>query len=265
MNRRFLWGSDVASKPHLVNWSTVCLPRDYGGLGLRWSVSSGQRIKLWQDVWVGDTPLLEHAASELLPKSIVEKVLATLISAFGRQHDKVFWNGSSTDLHAWLKHNAERSLASGAPFPSWNIYFLSAIWTIWKSRNAVIFYGKKIPPHALQQHIYRLAIDTSMALTSNVLAPCRVPRWVRWYPPDFPFLKLNTDGAMNHTTGRAITDGLIRDHGGQWIHGFTVNIGPQSSFMAELWPCRAGLQLASMLGVTHLTLEMDSLMAIRLI
>ncbi|GLT25001.1 hypothetical protein SLA2020_001590 [Shorea laevis] len=35
--------------------------------------------------------------------------------------------------------------------------------------------------------------------------------------------------------------------------------------MAELWGCRAGLQLASMLGVTHLTLEMDSLMAIRLI
>ncbi|GLT24834.1 hypothetical protein SLA2020_000030 [Shorea laevis] len=463
MNRRFLWRSDVASKPHLVNWSTVCLPRDYGGLGLRstadhnqalitklgwqlisdserpwcrallkkyvqnesmllctppssasstwksilrcrgvlqlglrWSVGSGQRIKLWQDVWVGDRPLLEHAASEvmpmqldttvshvispdntwntsllrqLLPDSVVEKVLATPISAFGRRDDKVYWNGSSTgnfsvssafsllqqqrinislqvgnwrwiwklqclerikffvwllyrgrlltnsvrferhfaptpvcprcehsvetplhllrdcyysrlfwdascalpecfytlDLHAWLKHNAESSLASGAPFPSWNIYFLSAIWTIWKSRNALIFDGKKISPHALQQQAYHLAMDTSMALTSNVLAPCRVPRWVRWYPPDFPFLKLNIDGAMNHSTGKATAGGLIRDHGGRWIHGFALNLGPQSSFMAELWGCRAGLQLASMLGVTHLTLEMDSLMAIRLI
>ncbi|GLU04701.1 hypothetical protein SLE2022_218370 [Rubroshorea leprosula] len=92
-------------------------------LGLRWSVGSRQRIKLWQDVWVGDRPLLEHAASEvmpmqldtiishvispdtawntyflkqLLPDSIVEKVLATSISTFGRRDDKAFWNGSST-------------------------------------------------------------------------------------------------------------------------------------------------------------------------
>ncbi|GLU23528.1 hypothetical protein SLE2022_395260 [Rubroshorea leprosula] len=51
----------------------------------------------------------------------------------------------------------------------------------------------------------------------------------------------------------------------QWIHGFAVNIGSQSSYMAELWGYRDGLQLAFELGVTHLILEMDSLMAIRMI
>ncbi|GLT60499.1 hypothetical protein SLA2020_332630 [Shorea laevis] len=190
MNRRFLWGSDVSCKPHLVNWNVVCQSRDYGGLGLRsaaehnqaliaklgwqllsasekpwckallqkyvknesvlhctspssasatwksilrcravlqlglrWSVGSRQRIKLWKDVWVGDRPLLEDASTEvmpaqfttpvshvitqettwnisllrqLLPEHIVEKVLATLLPAFGDREDKVFWNGTST-------------------------------------------------------------------------------------------------------------------------------------------------------------------------
>ncbi|GLT98462.1 hypothetical protein SLE2022_159660 [Rubroshorea leprosula] len=36
LNRKFLWGTDMHSnKPHLVNWNNVCLPKKYGGLGLR--------------------------------------------------------------------------------------------------------------------------------------------------------------------------------------------------------------------------------------
>ncbi|GKU87483.1 hypothetical protein SLEP1_g1877 [Rubroshorea leprosula] len=35
LNRNFLWGSDVANRPHLVNWHSVCLPRTQGGLGIR--------------------------------------------------------------------------------------------------------------------------------------------------------------------------------------------------------------------------------------
>ncbi|KAK0605740.1 hypothetical protein LWI29_030217 [Acer saccharum] len=36
INRDFLWGSSVDSKKiHLVNWDTVCLPRNLGGLGIK--------------------------------------------------------------------------------------------------------------------------------------------------------------------------------------------------------------------------------------
>ncbi|GLT93328.1 hypothetical protein SLE2022_111260 [Rubroshorea leprosula] len=59
--------------------------------------------------------------------------------------------------------------------------------------------------------------------------------------------------------------GLIRDHLGRWVHGFTVNIGFTSSCLAELWGCREGLKLAHTLQLQHLILEMDSLMAIQLI
>ncbi|GKV12899.1 hypothetical protein SLEP1_g23984 [Rubroshorea leprosula] len=113
-----------------------------------------------------------------------------------------------------------------------------------KSRNALIFNNKRTPPHVLFQQACSLAIDTRLALASNILTHPRLPRWIRWFPLDFPFLKLNTDGALNHSSGRASAGGLIRDHGGRWIHGFAINIGPQTSYMAELWGRWIGLQLA---------------------
>ncbi|GLT52280.1 hypothetical protein SLA2020_256280 [Shorea laevis] len=337
MNRKFLWGSDVQNKPHLVNWEIVCQPRDLGGLGLRsarennqalitklgwqlvsdpnkpwcrallakylhsgslltcplvqaasvtwksilrcrsllqlglrWRIGDGHQVKFWEDVWVGDKPLHEEALlpvapalmdtpvshaitttgewnetllDHLLPRTVVDRILAIPISVYGQQEDRVFWNGSQdgmfsvksafclfkqqhhqlpqterswkwiwklrclekikvfvwllcrgrgltnsvrferhfvatpvcprcenepeTPLHLlrdcphsrliwaasttlpndfyllnldeWVRKNAQATLSSGAPFHNWSTLFLSAIWVIWKSRNAVIF------------------------------------------------------------------------------------------------------------------------------
>ncbi|GLT47436.1 hypothetical protein SLA2020_211350 [Shorea laevis] len=70
---------------------------------------------------------------------------------------------------------------------------------------------------------------------------------------------------MNHSTSKATVGGLFRDHGGRWILGFAVNIGPQTNFMAELWGCRDSLRLASELDVTQLILEMDYLSVVQMI
>lgn len=37
LNRNFLWGdmSDNEKKPHLVGWDNVCIPKKFGGLGIR--------------------------------------------------------------------------------------------------------------------------------------------------------------------------------------------------------------------------------------
>ncbi|GLT81967.1 hypothetical protein SLE2022_003880 [Rubroshorea leprosula] len=169
------------------------------------------------------------------------------------------------NFEEWLRKNAQAQMSSGAPSQNWSTLFLFTIWVIWKSRNALIFNNKKTPPHVLFQQASSLVRDTNLVLATNILSSPRVPRWVRWFPPDFPFFKLNTDGAMNHSTGQASAGGLIRDHGGRWIHGFAINIGPQSSYMAEMWGCHAGLRLALELGISHLVLEMDSLLAVQLI
>ncbi|GLU14892.1 hypothetical protein SLE2022_314330 [Rubroshorea leprosula] len=44
MNCKFLWGSDVTNKPHLVSWEAVCRTRDLGGLGLRSAKENNQAL-----------------------------------------------------------------------------------------------------------------------------------------------------------------------------------------------------------------------------
>ncbi|GLT59818.1 hypothetical protein SLA2020_326160 [Shorea laevis] len=70
---------------------------------------------------------------------------------------------------------------------------------------------------------------------------------------------------MDHASGHASAGGLVRDSMGHWVQGFATHIGTTSSFMAELWGCREGLKLACQLGIDHLILEMDSLLAVQMI
>ncbi|GLT29227.1 hypothetical protein SLA2020_041070 [Shorea laevis] len=134
-------------------------------------------------------------------------------------HSCLFWEIASvlpTDffmlgLNEWLRKNAQVSMTSGASCHNWSTFFLSAIWVIWKHRNALIFDKKRTPPHILFQHASSLAKDTSLGLATNILAHPRLPKWVRWFPLDFPFLKLNTDGAMCQASGNASAGGLIQE------------------------------------------------------
>ncbi|GLU11146.1 hypothetical protein SLE2022_279100 [Rubroshorea leprosula] len=59
LNRRFLWGFDATNKPHLVNWDSICMPRDLGGLGLRSARENNQAMitKLgWQLISTPNKP-----------------------------------------------------------------------------------------------------------------------------------------------------------------------------------------------------------------
>ncbi|GKV14725.1 hypothetical protein SLEP1_g25551 [Rubroshorea leprosula] len=158
-----------------------------------------------------------------------------------------------------------QSHSSGTTSTTWASLFLSMLWFLWTSRNTLILEWKWTSPDVVFWQARSHALETHFALNSAILASPRTPRWVCWQPPTEPFLKLNTNGSRNHQSGQACAGGLIRDHLGRWVHGFTVNIGFTSSFLAELWGCREGLKLAHSLQLQHLILEMDSLMAIQLI
>ncbi|GKV02299.1 hypothetical protein SLEP1_g14753 [Rubroshorea leprosula] len=110
---------------------------------------------------------------------------------------------------------------------------------------------------ASQAHTF--ALEMRFALETTRSHTTRAPRWVSWTPPSHPYLKLNTDGSYNHHSDKAAAGGLIRDHNGRWFHGFAVNVGITTSFLADLWGCSEGL------GIQQLVLEMDSLLAIQLI
>ncbi|KAF7809410.1 putative ribonuclease H-like domain-containing protein [Senna tora] len=51
--------------------------------------------------------------------------------------------------------------------------------------------------------------------------------------------------------------GVIRDHLGHWISGFSKFIGPGCSLAAELWGLFLGLKLAKEIGIKNLMVETD--------
>lgn len=63
---------------------------------------------------------------------------------------------------------------------------------------------------------------------------------------------------MKASSGLANTGGVIWDHNGAWIVGFTAKIGTTNSFIAELWGLREGLNLVIHWGFNKIIAETDS-------
>ena len=79
-----------------------------------------------------------------------------------------------------------------------------------------------------------------------------------WSPPRVGWLKLNTDGARKTNSGLAAAGGLLRNHFGDWVAGFSENVGVCSVLGAELWGVVYGLRLAKMKGASKLIIEVDN-------
>ena len=59
-------------------------------------------------------------------------------------------------------------------------------------------------------------------------------------------------------SGLAAAGGLLRDHFGDWVAGFSANIGVCSVLGAEPWGVVYGLRLAKMKGASKLIIEVDN-------
>ena len=73
-----------------------------------------------------------------------------------------------------------------------------------------------------------------------------------------PFIKINTDGSALGNPGIAGAGGILRDHLGQWISGFSLHVGLATNNMVELAAFRQGLAMAWTMGFKFIYLELDS-------
>ncbi|KAH0708843.1 hypothetical protein KY284_010270 [Solanum tuberosum] len=89
--------------------------------------------------------------------------------------------------------------------------------------------------------------------------PAKQARHVKWDPPPHGRFKLNTDGAVNYNTGDGGLGGVIRNHKGDWVIGFTSKSSNTTPLLAELSALRQGLVMASSNNLTPLDISLDSL------
>ena len=77
--------------------------------------------------------------------------------------------------------------------------------------------------------------------------------------PPAPYNKLNTDGSAIGNPALASAGGILRNHMGNWLVGFSLHLGISSNNMAELVAVRQGLTLAWDMGFKFIQLELDSI------
>lgn len=82
-----------------------------------------------------------------------------------------------------------------------------------------------------------------------------------WINPDTGWFKVNVDGALSAMFS-ASCGGVIRDASGNWVKGFSRNLGIFSSakvFLTELVAVRTGVELAMSLDLANVIIETDSM------
>ncbi|KAJ1412156.1 Ribonuclease H domain [Sesbania bispinosa] len=93
----------------------------------------------------------------------------------------------------------------------------------------------------------------------------RVEKLVRWCFPDVGWIKINVDGSVKSTSNHVGCGGVLRDHNGIWLGGFSFNIGSSSVLMAERRGIILALHIAWERGLLKVWIESDSLAAMDLI
>ncbi|XP_019168955.1 PREDICTED: uncharacterized protein LOC109164864 [Ipomoea nil] len=162
-----------------------------------------------------------------------------------------------TPLSLWIKDNCDM-MRNATNQGSWTTIFPYLLWSIWRARNDIIFNNRMVQVTETVLRAKKEASEAERLLIKHGGIMLGRQLWISWKAPSEGWCKLNTDGARKAATGLASAGGVLRDHEGAWLTGFTSKIGITSSFIAELWGLREGLKMARSWGVHWLTLEVDS-------
>ncbi|KAF7803026.1 putative reverse transcriptase [Senna tora] len=171
------------------------------------------------------------------------------------------------DLTTWLHLNLIKKL--GRLEFDWHSTFATAVWSLWRWRNEIIFGNGDEGTDWFFTFIHRVRSfrdDFESIFTQRSRPPARVNKDVVWKKPLLGWVKINVDGACNKDQSlKAACGGVARDHNGRYVGAFTRNLGACSSLHAELWGVQSGLDMALQFGLEKVVIKMDSLVACELI
>lgn len=161
-------------------------------------------------------------------------------------------------LRDWIALNLKKELGKTST-SDWNLIWGVAVWLLWKWRSNSIFRTDFIKPYnplAVVNSVWR-TFAQSEDLREVVNSSTTVTR-VTWEPPQLGWVKVNVDGAVTRNRTRAGCGGVITDHKGNWIVGFTQMLTQCTVLEAKEWGVYKGLLLAWEHGFKRVIVESDS-------
>lgn len=148
------------------------------------------------------------------------------------------------DLFMWIKINAENDSPSINTIPHGTI-FIYILWHLWTSRNHKVFQAATFSHHLVFELASFKAVEFHFLSSSSYLPSTKLVINISWKLPPLGWFKLNIDGSCLgncRNSGSISVGGLIRDHCGNWVLGFSAFLGQGSSFTVELWALHVALR-----------------------
>lgn len=170
-----------------------------------------------------------------------------------RLDDKFF----VSDSEDWLADNGMFNYPYSPNQPPWKFVFLFAISSIWLKRNLLVFYNKSAH-HSLIPEILSKSSEFFHCTMSPRNAPRMTTKLIKWEKPASEWVKLNTVGSSLGNPGIAGCGGLVWDEDGKWVIGFARKIWKSSSFIAEIWALRDGLNVCLRKNLLLVEVELDA-------
>ncbi|KAJ8420951.1 hypothetical protein Cgig2_010780 [Carnegiea gigantea] len=136
----------------------------------------------------------------------------------------------------WLIHNIRGSYADR----DWSTKFLMTLWYLWKWRCLTCLNDSRDIPRSKGKFLLVRFTEIIRAFEKEDLTrkrnqePACIEQLVRWESPPGGWVALNSDGAAKGNPGLAAAGGVLRDHKGKWLMGFTENLGRCTSMKAEI-------------------------------
>ncbi|KAE8698358.1 hypothetical protein F3Y22_tig00110597pilonHSYRG00041 [Hibiscus syriacus] len=187
----------------------------------------------------------------------------------------VFPADAITFLIAWDELKANSAI--------WTFIPVAIIWTIWKTRNFIVFEGGKLDQIELfflsrvrlaswflaknkdvSIHKDSLITDPSLADSYSPYSLLKFSS-IPWVPPPAGFFKLNVDAAISNDWKKSSIGGIWRDHSGTVLGFFQESAGPGPPTLLELKAIQRGISFfASAQGEVkdRLIVESDSRVAV---
>ena len=129
----------------------------------------------------------------------------------------------------------------------WKEFFVTIYWLIWKRRNERVFENKDARVDGIP--LKAMAIVSSFNAAKNQMSQVKLqginrPCVISSQRGREGWVIVNVDGAYSHTNGKAGCGGIIKDHKGNILEPFMLNIQNGDPLKAELWACLMGLKRA---------------------
>ena len=129
---------------------------------------------------------------------------------------------------------------------------------VWKWRNDSIFNNKNVELEAKVYFIRDYFRQVYAYLSNqNIMQGGYVTKWIGWCPLQQNWVTLNTEGCYQKESNQAGGDGILRNHNGKWLGGFSIRLGICFAVEAKLWALIHGLRLALNKSIPYLELSVS--------